>query len=505
MNEDYILGYLIGLGTILLTAKPLVRGLEYESNKIAPNQVLDAGAALEWWRRGNLTGDQLQSELASQGLDASRIAVLQILQETLLAAGDAVAGLYRGTMSQADFQTAMQKLGFSAKSIATMVSNFETRLAAGDLFAAEKRKIAIPSSVGDSEKELYVEGLTPDRVAMLRSLSFRVPELTDLFSFAAWNVEDASAVSAAGLDQGKPADYYDRALAAGYDQATADLMWNAHWTEPPVFILHTLFQTGQLSEDDLAYFLKVAQHPPGFIPKIVQAFYKQISESQIVDFLQNNIIQESDVDGLLKNNGYSPVSVPLIHASLMIKASLPSSEEKAAAAAQKAQFKSLSVGAIMTSYEDGLIGADEATTLMTDLQIAQDVITFHLQTADFKVKKAAVNDEITNIGNQFILGTIQEADAIGQLNALGVSATKQSNLIIKWTKALPKPPKLPTKAELTVFLKNGLIDIPTYQTRMVSLGYSESDITLFIATLNKSSLAATELLIAQSEFNAPIP
>lgn len=505
MDFDYFIGYLLGIGTLLFTAIPLGRGLEYEANIIGPNLILDAGAALEAFKRGNYTSEQLSAELSAAGLNATRQAVLILLQETLMPGGDAVTALYRGNLSGADFKTRMSKLGFSAATQEAMIKNFEVRLAAADLFDAEHRSIQMPASVASAEQELYAGGMTAERVALLRQLSLRVPQLADLFTFASWGAEDPAAVAAGGLDQDKPDDYYARALAAGYDKSTADLYWSSHWTPPPVFILHTLFQTGQLSEDDLAYFLKVAQHPPGFIPKIIKAFYKQISESQIVNLLQNNIIAESDVDGLLKNNGYSPDAIPLIHQDIMVKAALPSSEEKAALAQQKAQFKSLTVGSVMSAYEDGIITVDEVTKYLTDLQIAPDIITFQIELADFKVKKASMSENITAIGDEFMLGIIDQPTALSQLSQLGVSPVKQENLLVKWQKLVPTKVKQPSKADLDLFLKNGLIDLVSYQSRMAALGYAAGDVLLYIALINKSSLAAAELAAAQAQAIEPIP
>ena len=144
MDLDYILGYLIGLGTILFTGKSLLRGLEYAANADAPNQIPDLGNILEGLRRGSYTCDQANTWMSQMGFDKDVIDGLILNYESLLGAGDAIVALYRGTITQDTFNTTLTKLGLSASTIATMRSNFETRVGASDLIEAEHRALILP-------------------------------------------------------------------------------------------------------------------------------------------------------------------------------------------------------------------------------------------------------------------------------------------------------------------------------------------------------------------------
>ncbi len=505
MDLDYLLGYLIGLGTILLTGKSLIRGLTYAANEDAPNQIPDLGNILEGLRRGSYTGDQASTWMAQMGFNQDVISGLILNYEQLLGAGDAIIALYRGTISQSDFDAQATKLGLSASTIKTMQSNFETRIAAGDLIEAEHRGLSLPPEVGTSEQEVYGQGMTAGRLALYRQLALKVPQVADLLNFSAWNLADPSCVEKYGLGQNMPSDWVANCAVVGIPEPMALKLWQSHWQPVPLFMLKTLYETGQISQTDLQAFLNIYMIPPGFQSSIMAAFNKVPADTQIIEALQNGTIQESQLDAYITRMGYGAADIPLIHALIMNKATLPSAEQKYEIAQQKAAFKSLSVGNVMSSYEEGIIAASDVETYLTDLGIAPDIITFQLNHSDLKIANKALTENITAVGNAFMLGQITQADATAQLSTLGVSPVKQQNLIYKWTKAVPVKTKLPSEATLTTWLKNQIIDIPTYQSRMAQLGYSPGDILLFIATINKSTVAAAELLVAQSQFAAPLP
>lgn len=492
MDGDYFIGYLIGLATILLTGKPLLRGLEQEANKVAPNAILDQGASLEAYKRGNMSGDDLANELAQEGLNSDRIQILQLLTEALMNSGDAIVALYRGTITMDDFQSRMTKLGFAANTIKTMVSNFETRLQAGDLIEAEHRALSLPPEIGTTEQETYGSGLTSGRLALLRQLAMKIPQLADLLTFSAWNIGDADFVKKFGLDQNMPDDFIANTAKLGISSDYAKQLWASHWQPVPIFILKELYQTGAISPDQLTALFNVYQIPPGFQASIMAAFSKQLSEAQLVAAVQNGTITEATLDPYIVSLGYNKDAIPVVHAEIMNKAGVPGAADKAETAAQKAEFKSLSVGNIAASYEEGLIDKPTATTYLKDIGIPDDIITFQLNHSDWKVKQSALKDNITNIENMFLEGEIDQTTASSQLASLGVSPVKTNNLIAKWTQAIPGRQKLPTKADADAFLKKSLIDAQQYVDLLTQIGYAPIYILLYYADAAGETLAQAQ-------------
>lgn len=495
MDLDYLIGYLIGLGTILLTGKPLLRGLEQEANKVAPNAILDRGSALEAWKRGALEAGDLSDELAQEGLDQNRVEILQILSETLLSAGDSIVSFYRGEISPDELSSNLKKLGFSATSAKLMTANFETRLQAQDLITAEWRGLQLPEEIGTAEAEVYGSGLTKGRLDLLRQIALRIPSIADLFQFSAWNITDDSFAEKFGLDQLMPSDFIAACKKNGIGEDYAKKLWRSHWQPVPIFILKELYGTGQISDEQLLALFNVYQIPPGFQEAIKAAFSKQLSEAQLVGGVQNGSIPEAGLDTYIAALGYAPSSIPIVHAEIMTKAAAPSAEEKAAAAASREQYKSLTVGGVIAEYKEQIITRDQATTYLKDLNVSDDIIQFQLNHADWLMKNAALKDNITAIEDQFLKGDLDAAAATSQLSALGLSAVKITNLIDKWTKAVPGAAKQFSKSDIDAFLKKGTITIGQYVALMMQIGYDAEHILLYYAYLAGKSItdAQTDL------------
>lgn len=480
MTLDYILGYLIGLGMILLTGKPLMRGLEQATNEIAPNNILDLGSLAEAVRRGIATPEQLSDTALKMGISNDNAQILLLLASKLLGVGDVITSLYRGTMTNEEAVAYMKKLGIPANDASYLISNYEARLTPGNMITAEWRNVALGASIGSAQQELLASGWTQDRVDVLRQISLQVANVDQLIQFAAWDVDNPNTIAKLGLDQGMPSDFLQNAAKTGIPADLARQIWASHWQPPQIFILHTLFQTGQISEDDMQQLFQVAQMPPGFGPKIIKAFYKYPSQADIIAFLQNGIIAESDIDGLLGNTGLSPDYIPLLHKYIVAKAAAPGVIEKNTVTEQKDQIKGLTSGSAITSFEDGLITEDQLRTYLKDLGQVPDVIDLNVSLAKYKMEKALLSSQIAEIGDMLKAGDIDVTAARAQLGQLNVPAAKIEHEIYLWTKGTSTKAKMPSLAELGDFLKAGVIQLSDYISQLQTIGYSDQYIEWYV-------------------------
>lgn len=494
MDFSELLGFILGYGMIFLTGKPLLRAIEQSTNEVAPNELMDVGRFMELFNRGAISHERFSAELSKMGFNEERIGYFELLTQDLLPLGDVVSAFYRGTIDETEFYKRTGALGYPDEVAKIIKGNFTERIGVGDVFDAERRGFPLGNDPASLPQELAARGWTQERVELLRKLAYKVPAVPDLVTFATWGVDDPQYVEKLGLMQNMPATFLAEARAAGWTDEQAKRFWASHWTPPPIFILHTLFQTGQITEDDLSFFLKVAQHPPEFIPNVVKAFYKYPSESMIIDMLKNGIIDESSIDDMIDNTGYTPEAKANLHKLIVLKAHQPSQAEKTALQEKKDAVKGLTVSTVLSSFEEKLIDENAARNYLAELGEHTDVIDLHIKHSQYKMERADLNNEIAYIGDNFKAGTINETTARSFLVQIGVSSFKIEHLITSWIKGGAVKTKHPSEAQLASFLKNGIITLDEFTSEMEALGWNDKYIAWFVGDLSakaSSSAAAS--------------
>lgn len=488
-NLGEMLGFLFGMLAPLFSAGSVKRALEQLGNTEIPNELLDNGALQVALMRKYVSSDYFAGQLGLTGLSSDKIEILQKLTETLLTSSDLVVAAYRGSITTEEYHARMGQQGINESNADIYLSNFTNRLSPSDVIDAEFRNLSAVNGAKDWRDDLREQGWTDDRIQLLHDLSIKIPNLEDLFNFAAWNVDDEAFVARLQLDANMPASFMSETENLGISDGYAKRLWRGHWEVPPLFMLKSLYQTGSIKLTDLKAMLGHLQITPGFIDDIAAAFSKTLSESQVKTMLASGTIQATDVPALIAKMGYNPSDVPLVAKQLIDEVNNPAAAEKTARAAAREQFYGLTVASVLSSYKDGLITKDQATTYMTDLGLPGDIVTFQLSHADYEVEHTQLKDEVEYIRENYVTGAIAETDAVSELSQLGITAIAQQNYLYKWNKEIAKTAKLPTKADLDTMLKDEVITTALYQQQLAALGYADQWVQAFTFVQTKTKPA----------------
>lgn len=476
---DYYIGWLMGISTILVTAKGILRALEQQGNKITPNELVDPGTLIEAWKRGLMDDPTLYDNLLKEGLSQDNVDIMKSVAASLVASGDLVTLLYRGSITADDFTDRMSKLGFSASDATLVSSVFEARLQSSDVITAEWRGLSSPGGTVDYSKDLADQGFTSDRIALLRQISLRIPQLNDFYQFASWNTDDDTFAAKFGLDAGQPSGFDASMTALGIPPDFAKKAWRSHWQVPSLFIIKTLEQSGALSDDDVKNMLSALQIPPYFVNAIAGALKKNLTEAQIQALYSQGKITDADLPTYLANIGYSAAAIPNVVTLMQTKAHDPAVARKAALASMASEIYGITVGNVLEGFKDGVLTQAQAQTYLIELGLPQDVIQLHFDIISYQLQKAQLKASITAVEEDFIAGTIDNNGAISELSNLGIAAGMQTHYIRLWTKQIKSNSKMPTKAELDAAVKKGLVGQTSYQEILGELGYDDDWINIF--------------------------
>lgn len=501
----YLIGYWLGVMSILISGESIVRALEHASNRNLPNELLPPNVAAEAVRRGKYDMGSFIDEALSDGFTEDKAAAFYALTEKLLSLGELINLRFRGELSEEEFLAKAAEAGFEANNAKLALTGSTPRLSPSAVVQLKQRALDGQIGIKDYYDELRDQGWSEERIASLQYLEYYLPSIGDIFQFAAWNVDDQAFVQSVGLDQGKPAAFYDYMAHLGVTKETADKLWAAHWQVPSVFIIKELFQTGQISEAQLKQMLQVYQISPAFIDSITRAFYKPLSEAELTNLLKEGLITADELPKRLLSTGISPADAALKAQEIIGKVNDPAAAAKTAKQAQKEQFTGLSVANVEQAYTDGIIDKPTALGYLKDLGEADDIANLHLALIDHKIAADQQKSDIQNITDQVTLGMVDVNDAITQLGALGLTAVQQQKILVKLVKQTKPKTAKPSKADLDAFVKAGLVDQTFYLQELAKLGYSDTYVALYSNEIALKINDATIWPLQQTPSVNPLP
>lgn len=497
MNEGkpidltYVLGYVFGALTFIVAAKSILRVIDEEGNRAAPNVILQPAEAVELYMRQEMSDAEFYDMMLSNGYKKERADQLVKIAETLIPFADLVNGFFKGKIDKGDFLFRAGQLNITNEVAELRADIARPILDPGAVIEAELRGLSTLGGPTDFSKDISSAGWTDDRIAMLRKLGYKVPSLQDVFNFAAYQVDDDDFAAKFGLDEGMPADYYDNAKAAGIPADFAKRAWRAHWQLPQIFILRTLAQTGAYSTDDIKKFLSVQMFPPKFLESTANAMFKSLTMTDIIDLISLGKITETDLPNYVQYLGYPESQKDNLIALIKSKAQTAAQKAAKQKAADVSVVKGLSVSNVLQAYELGIIDNHQTQTYLSELGETPEAIGIHVSLANFKMQSDAVKSSVSDIKDNFLSGAIDQNEAVSELTKLGISSSKQYEYIASWTRSLKKTSKIPSEAQLHTFAKKGIITIDEYIYYLTLLGYSQDWANAFAQDLATAPSTAT--------------
>jgi len=155
------------------------------------------------------------------------------------------------------------------------------------------------------------------------------------------------------------------------------------------------------------------------------------------------------------------------------------------------QDKLLAKGVILTAYFDQLIDNAEATALLDDLGYRGNVAATMLEVQDFRRVMTARNAVVRRISTLYSEGKISPTEAKGDLVTVGLEQPLIDEILAQWEALRQAPVHLPTASEIGGALKYGTIDQATALQELEALGYQARDAAIVLSA--HAELAVTPL------------
>jgi len=356
--------------------------------------------------------------------------------------------------------------GWTEQQVQAATVAAERRPDLGDLL-----RLWLREQIGDGEinDRLRQVGVAPGAVDEFKKLAQQIPGPGDLVRFAlreAWRDDVAQKW---GYDQDRVAEFDEWMTKQGYSSDWAKRYWRAHWVLPSVGQGFEMLHREEINEDELRDLLKVNDLAPGWIQPLMNIARPVPGRIDRRYAYREGAIGAEELFQLYKYDGYDDKWAQVLTDTTIGMAI--------------SETKGLTRASIEKAYRERRLSREEALGMMADLKIQRDIAEFYLDQADYDRADQLLDLRIDAVEKQYKAQTISESDAWDQLGALGLGGDEIEARLDVWRASIRISTRMPTKADLASWVKDGVIEPGAYRDRMLLLNYPAADVDLYLSAL----------------------
>lgn len=369
----------------------------------------------------------------------------------------------RGSISTETFYAACNKQGLDDGWVNQLVAGAQQLLSAGDAFTALRRGIISESKL---EEQLMAQGISGEMIPIMRKLTEFYPGPMDLIRFAVREVYSPQIVEKFKMLEDLPPEFLSAAQKAGVPVEQARNYWASHWDLPSPQMGFEMQHRRIISQTELEMLLKTLDIMPFWRDKLIQLSYNPLTRVDVRRMYRLGVMTEEQLLSAYMDLGYSPDNAQLL---VEFTKKYESGEDRG-----------ITRTAVQSAFKKGLLTESEFVEYLAAMDFPETTIAFWLEMTEYEMMQDEVDTKIDDVVTLYNMGELSLEQVKIELDKLGlaaeVSQRVQNQLKAKTSSKL----RLPTQSDLTDWLQKGIIDQIAFGKRMLSLGYKQEDVALFL-------------------------
>lgn len=389
----------------------------------------------------------------------------------------------RGSLSEGDARHFMHMLGYNDGAQDVIRSAMERPLDPDDVRELHLRGVI------DAKKtlaKLQAAGISVEDQGLLMRLQWRIPPVNDLIRMAVREVFTPEIAQRFGQYADFPADVATYARMHGLTEEWAQRYWAAHWELPSVTQGFEMLHRGVITQADMDLLLRAQDVMPFWRDKISAIAYAPLTRVDVRRMYHLGVLDDAAVIRAYKDLGYNDANA----ARLLEFTKLyygPEDEDP------EEEDRELTKAEVLDGYRKAVLTADQARVALREMGYPDAKVDFYLAREDLKAEQSRKDAYVTRWRNLYINGLAAADDVYSNLEALGIQKAEVDELLPLWHLDKLMAVTRPTKAELTRWMKAGIITEAAWVQEMQLYGYSDKYISWYLAEIK----GAPELAIQE--------
>ena len=342
-----------------------------------------------------------------------------------------------------------------------------TKPSSQDLVAYYLRKDPELSGLPEALERI---GIHEDYTDIYKTLAYPIPPVADIITMAVREAFSPSIAEKFGQYQDYPPEFEYWAKQKGLTADWSRRYWAAHWSLPSANQGFEMLHRGVINESELNLLLRALDIMPFWRDKLVRIAYRRLSRVDIRRMYRVGVMTDSEVYDAYLELGYNERDAKRM-SQFTIKQVL----------ATQSKFTTTDIVSAFTKY---MITRSEAGTLLTDIGVRLENVSFILTTAEYKRDWKLTDERIAAIHNLYRKGVYTADMARSKLLGLDMPSIRVDVLMSKWyIDEADKPPRSWTTAQTLSFIKDGLITKERGIAELIGLGYDTEHINVYMESL----------------------
>lgn len=313
-------------------------------------------------------------------------------------------------------------------------------------------------------------GMTPRTITETMERWDIIPPVQDLVTMAVREAFSEDLAARLGLDAEYPPAFGEWTAKLGLSAEWARKYWRAHWQLPSAGQGFEMFQRNIINEIDLDNLLKALDYSPVWRDKLTRLNYTPLTRVDIRRMYSTNDLSVEDVWNAYQDGGYSPDNATKLTRWTVKQ--------------YKQDVTALTRAQIDKSYKMFYMSKVEIENLYSAMGYTREEYNTIISLLTLERENDKRNTTISSTKKLYISHYISTAEAWEKMLSVDVNEDYITSLIEEWNVEILLSTKYPTKADIDKWYKQDIIDSIAYAENMARIGYLSSDIPKYILSLD---------------------
>ena len=342
-----------------------------------------------------------------------------------------------------------------------------TKPAPLDLISYELRQ---DPELSDLPAKLRRLGIHDDYADVYKTLAYQIPPVADIITMAVREAFTPEIASKFGQYDDYPEPLTEWGQKKGLSEEWTKRYWAAHWSLPSPQQGFEMLHRGIIDESELNMLLRALDVMPFWRSRLTAMAYRPLTRVDVRRMYREGVLDEKGVYEAYLDNGYAPENAERM-TEFTVKYVL----------SQQAKFTSTDV---VAAYTKRMIPRSDASSLLNDLGIQSNNISYILSTADYKRNWALTESKIKGIRNLYKRYVYDESKTRDALLGLNLPA-EQVNVLMEqwWYEDKTEPTANYTLAQTLKFTKAGLLTASRARQELRELGYDDEHVNVYMSSI----------------------
>lgn len=482
----------VGIGALLTNEMQPVIGRLIQEN---PNGLVPIQTVAQMMARGIWVGGEPETEALRQGLSLYRLGKMIRANQGPPAVDQVFRLLRRGVWDAETASKAITESGLADEYYAGVINLMRDDLAPAALADMVVRGIL---SEADAAQKAWHSGLDAEDFALLVHDTGEAPALQTLLEgYRRGLIDDptlehgirtgrlrnewipfakklryeppgaADAIRAAVQNQLPHDEAKAKAAEAGLDPANFDWLFNTAGEPISIGQALSLWNRGVMTEAQASQVVRESRVKTKYVAQVLELRRHILPERTVVAMYRAGSLDAAGATRRLRDVGVDADDIKALLAE--------------ASHHKTAHVRNLTEAQLVELYTDGALTTAELVAALVDLGYDHHEADQLVTLADLRRARRLTQAVVSVVRSRYVARHIEDTAAVTALDAAGVTSNERDQLLALWGLERDTTTRLPTVAELTKAYKLQVIDAQQWGTRLVGLGYNETDLPIMAA------------------------